>query len=325
MTMPNASIALVLLLGGAAIGLWDISRSESQTVVVYTTSALRDALEKYLLPAFTARSGYHVSPVYVAAGQQYNRLRMSGDGPEADLFLHASPLFLEKGYAEGRVDATLLPNDDKIAGRFKSGNVSGGHAWYAFAWSPLVEVYPRDSNGTPDLAETELRFGFPHPLLSNNGIWSVLFLEHVDPAVGEHLLARTRVQPTNARANIGGVADGSFDLTLGYEAVAQFYQEQGARIAYDVPLVHGQHITTPVTFTAALIHGQRNPGADELMGFLFSDEGQAQLAAGHLRPVIDGAPQPKDALRLDEPHTFTYDWSHWKDLEATLPRYQVGS
>lgn len=318
MMRTSVVIALVVLLAGSAVAVWDITQTEQRTVVIYTTPALRDLLEKDVIPAFQKETGVRVAPVYVAAGQQYNRLRMSGDEPEADLFVHASPLFLEKGASEERVAPIEL--DVALNGSFHS--VETG-VWHAFAWSPLVEVYPDSVTETPDLAATDARFGFPHPLLSNNGVYTVLFLEKTDPAVGQRLLAQTRVQPTNARANIGGVADGSFDLTLGYEAVARFYQAQGAAIDYDVPVLDGERVTVRVLFSAGLIEGERHPASEAFLRFLFSDKAQDALAKNHFRPVVDGHDGPKDPLDLSDARIIEYDWTEWAALEAALPRYEV--
>ena len=321
--MMNSSslLALVLLVGGVAYGVWDISSTQHRTIVVYTTPALRDVLESDLIPAFQRSSGDRVAPVYVAAGQQFNRLRMSGDHPEADLLLHASPLYLEKGYAEGRVRPLAL--DASLDSAFTSREVPGGRVWSAFAWSPLVEVYPADAPGPFDLARAEGAFGFPHPLLSNNGVYVVIFLEETDPAVGERLLAMTRVQPTNARANIGGVGEGSFSLTLGYEAVARFYEKQGARIAHALPVIDGEVVTTRVVFSVALLEGSRHAGAEAFARFLFTPEAQRMLAGRDFRPVDDGVAADAAALPLEGARIIDYDWQRWQALEEALPRYEV--
>lgn len=314
----SAALALALLVAGAAVAIWDITSTQQRTVVLYTTPALRDLLERDVIPGFERETGVRVAPVYVAAGQQYNRLRMSGGEPEADLFVHASPLYLEKGWREGRVSTVTL--DVALDGTMRS--VAPG-VWHAFAWSPLVAVYPLATPSPPDLATTDARFGFPHPLLSNNGIYAVLFLEETAPAVGARLLDQTRVQPTNARANIGGIADGSFDLTLGYEAVARFYEAQGAPIAYALPVVNGETVTTRVIFSAALIEGDRHPATDDFLQFLFSAKAQDALAKHHFRPAVDGYDEPENALDLSAARTIEYDWTQWEALEATLPRYEV--
>ena len=323
MTASSGWVVAALLLG-AGWAVWDVSKTEEATIVVYATPALRDLLESDLIPAYQERTGHRVAPVYVAAGQQYNRLRMSGDTPEADLFLHASPLYLEKGHSEGYVEPLLLENDADLGPAFRSREVEGGRVWYAFAWSPLVEVVPASVPAAPDLAESDASFGFPHPVLSNNGVYVVLFLEKADPAVGEGLLRHTRVQPTNARANVGGVADGSFDVTLGYEAVVKFYQAQDAAVRYEAPLLQGERVTVPVVFSAALLRNEdRHPGAEGFIRFLFTREAQDLLAGRHFRPVLDGAAAPAGVLDLSGVRVVEPDWSDWRALEATLPRYEV--
>src|SRR5205809_1386481 len=224
--------AVLVVAAGVALASVDLFRLERQTLVVYTTPALRDFLEGFVVPHFRANFSVDITPVYVSAGEQYNRLRISGGHPEADVFLHASPLFLEKGFAGGYFLPFTVSGDSRIPPTFKGSNVTGGHAWYAFAWSPLVEVYDPAFGAPPDLASINTAFGFPHPLLSNNGIYAVLFFENVSAAAGLRALAHTVVQPVNARANILGVAEGDFAVTLGYEAVTLFYVKQGARVNF---------------------------------------------------------------------------------------------
>jgi ABC-type molybdate transport system substrate-binding protein len=326
--MTSASaVALALLLAGASWSLWDIAKTQEETVVVYTTPALRDLLERDLLPAFERETGYRVAPVYVAAGQQFNRLRMSGGSPEADVFLHASPLYLEKGYEAGYVDP--LREDagtPRLDDAFQSRAVEGGRIWRAFAWSPLVAVAPASAGAPPDLATASGAFGFPHPVLSNNGVYVVVFLQHYDDALAQRLLDATRVQPTNARTTIGGVAEGSFQFTLGYEGVARFYEAQGAPIVHEIPLVEGEKATLRVVFSAALVANERrHPGADPLVRFLFTPEAQSLLAKHHLRPVLAGATPPQGALDLADATVHDVDWRAWDTIERALPLYEVKS
>src|SRR5881296_3802360 len=217
------SIVALVLSVSVAVSLTDLYKVQQGALVVYTTPALQSLLESLVVPAFRSATGIDVTLVYVSAGEQYNRLRMSGGHPEADVFLHASPLFLEKGYAAGYFLPFQIANVSVPPPNFVSRSVAGGHLWYAFAWSPRVEVYDPQLSPTPDLATFDTTFGFPHPLLSNNGIYAVLFFENVSAAAGARALAHTVVQPVNARSTILGVADQAFDVTLGYEGVTLFY------------------------------------------------------------------------------------------------------
>ncbi|HLF16593.1 MAG TPA: extracellular solute-binding protein [Candidatus Thermoplasmatota archaeon] len=317
---PTAGLALLLVVAATASAV-DLHRIESHTLVVYTTPALRDVLEDHLIPRFEAATGIRVEPVYMSAGEEYYRVRLSRDRPEADVFLHASPLLIEKGYHEGH----FLPIPDPaldVGDGNRSGEVPGGRVWIAFAWSPLVTVHA-SGRAAPDLAEEGLEWGLPHPLLSNNGVYASLFLETTDPEAGARAVANTVVQPTNARATIGGVADGSFDVTLGYEAVARFYQGLGAKVAFDVPRVAGVRATTPVLFSAGLVAHHPHEGAETLIAFLFTPEAQAGLAEFHLRPVDPAVPLPGGALSLDGAEVLEFDWADWKVFETELRRYEV--
>ncbi len=326
------SIAALVLSVGLALSLADLYKVQQGTLVVYTTPALQGLLESLIAPRFQSETGIGVTPVYVSAGEQYNRLQMSGGHPEADVFLHASPLFIEKGYAAGYFQPFEISRNASVPASFASRNVTGGHLWYGFAWSPLAEVYGPSLPQLPDLnfINTTFTFGFPHPLLSNNGIYAVLFFEHdsASAAAGARALAHTVVQPTNARANILGVADGAFDATLGYEGVTLFYLNQGARgvsIPY-LPLLYGQRFVTPVVFSVGLVNGHPNPRALDFINFLFRDEVQSNISRYYFRSVFPGLPAPSGGIALPSPGavTLNYDWSQWQTLELALSKYVIG-
>lgn len=319
----SISLALLVLAAGVGVAVWDLQSVSVRTLVVYTTPALRDVLEKDVVPRYEAATGAKVALVYLPAGQQYNRLRMSEGHQEADVFLHASPLYLEKGFDEGFFEPFTLPRDTDIRPEFKARDAPGGRAWYAFAWSPLVEVYAPTIPLAPDLADASLDFGFPHPRLSNNGAYAVLFFEELAPEAGQRALQHTRVQPGNARTNIAGIADGSFQLTLGYEAVVRFFQGQGASVAYDLPVVDGERVLTPVLFSAGLVRGRTHSDAEEFVQFLFTDATQQHLGQAAFRPAVNGTVAAASSLAIEGARELHYDWDQWQRLEAALPRYVV--
>jgi len=317
------SIVAVALSVGLAVSLADLYKVQQGNLIVYTTPALQNLLETLVVPRFQAETGMGVTLVYVSAGEQYTRLRMSGGHPEADVFLHASPLFLEKGFAEGFFLPFQIARNSSVPPNFERAPV-----WYAFAWSPLAEVYDPDLGATPDLAFINTTFGFPHPLLSNNGIYAVLFFENenVSAGAGARALAHTVVQPVNARSNILGIADGAFDVTLGYEGVTLFYLKQGARIAFDLPVLAGQRFLTPVIFSAGLVKGHPNPRALDFINFLFRDEIQSNISRFYFRAVLPGFPDPSGGIALPAPGAviLNYNWSQWSTLQSALPKYVVG-
>lgn len=307
-----------LALATVAAGL-DLHKVETQTLVIYTTPALQEFLERVVLPEFTRDTGIEVVPVYMTASEEYYRVRLAEERPEADVFVHASPLFLEKGYQSGIIEPMEAGVD--LGPGNQSRPVPGGRIWYSFAWSPLVEVH-RPGEGPVDLATDDGKFGFAHPLLSNNGVYNVLFFEALDRAAGQAALDRTVVQPVNARATIGGIAEGSYDLTLGYEAVGRFYQGRGAKIDVSVPVLSNESVTTPVLFSVALVRNHPHGAAPEFVKTFFQPEVQAQLARSHFRPVLPGAPQP-DGLDLSGARMLGYDWADWEALETALTDYEV--
>ena len=314
--LPLAVVCL--LLAAIAAGL-DLHQVERQTLVVYTTPALQEIIEKIVMPEFERDTGLKVVPVYLTAAEEYYRVRLAEQRPEADVFVHASPLFLEKGYEAGIIEAMDAGID--LGTGNQSRPVPGGRIWYAFAWSPLVEVH-RPGEGPVDLATDQGKFGFAHPLLSNNGVYNVLFFEGLDPAIGQEVLRRTVVQPVNARATIGGVADGSYDLTLGYEAVGKLYQSRGAKVEMSLPVLRNETVTTPVLFSVALVKNHPHDAAVEFIKTFFQPEVQAKLAKSHFRPMSPDAPQP-EGLDLEGVRTLRYDWTDWAVLESALSSYEV--
>lgn len=317
------TILAVALLVGAGLAMADLRRQESHTLVVYTTPALKDVLEKDVFPRYHAATGERVEPVYVAAGEQYNRLRLSGAYPEADVFLHASPLYIEKGYEEGYFEAFDVPEAATWNDTFRGRAVPGGHVWYAFGWSPLVEVYSPALGAPPDLATSDVRYGLADPLLSNNGIYTALYFERLDPRAGDRAIAHTTQQPVTAASNIAGITDGSFDVTLGYEGVALLYEGKGARIGHALPILEGQTSVLPVVMSVGLVKPHTHPDALRFIRFLFSNETQAGLGKNFLRPVQPGAADPEAALDLAGARPIDHDWARWRDLESALPKYVV--
>jgi ABC-type molybdate transport system substrate-binding protein len=315
--LPLGAACLVLAAAASAL---DLRQTEKQTLVVYTTPALQEFLERVVLPEFRRDTGLEVVPVYMTASEEYYRTRLAEHRPEADVFVHASPLFLEKGYIDGIIEP--MDSGAEVPHGNQSRPVPGGRIWQAFAWSPLVEVH-RPGDGPVDLATDDGKFGFAHPLLSNNGVYNVLLFETLDPAVGEKVLQRTVVQPVNARATIGGVADGSYDLTLGYEAVGRFYQGRGAKIELSVPILANQSVTTPVLFSVALVKNHPHTAAPEFVRTFFQPEVQAELAGSHFRAVMEDAPPLEDGLDLEGTRIIKFDWVKWEELESALADYEV--
>ena len=324
---PSVGTILVLVVvAGAALAATDLQLAQKRTLVVYTTPALQDLLEKDIIPRFERETGVRVEPVYVAAGEQYNRLRMSGNTPEADVFLHASPLYIEKGYRDGYFAPLNISAAETDNATFLGDAVDGGgRIWYAFAWSPLVEVYSTRFASAPDMATADVTFGLAHPLLSNNGVYNVLYYETLDKAAGRYAISRTTVQPVNARGSVNGIADGSFDVTLGYEAVALLYEAKGAKIKSELPDLHGNRTTVPVLLSAGLVRSHQHPDAARFIDSLFTNETQSRLATSYFRAVRPGYDAPKGGVDLKGIDIVRFDWSRWSDLESKLQSYEVRS
>ena len=120
--------------------------------------------------------------------------------------------------------------------------------------------------------------------------------------------------------------DGTFQVTLGYEGVTLFYKSQGARVAFDLPLLGGRRFLTPVVFSAGVVKGHPNPRALDFINFLFRDEIQSNISRFYFRAVLPGFPDPAGGITLPAPGmvVLNYDWSRWSSLESALPKYVVG-
>lgn len=310
------AVVLVVLAVGAGIDLQHLDRD---TLVVYTTPALQDYLDKWAIPEFKRETGLDVQAVYgLSAGEEVARLRLSHTHPEADVFLHASPLMLQQGIEQGLWDVYQPALDVGAANRS-----AVGPYWTAFAWSPMVEVYGAHLARPPDLATGHERLGLAHPILSNNGVYVALLYEAVAPEARQAALDRTRVQPSNSKTTIGGVADGSFDAALGYEAVARQFKDRGAAFSTAWPVFSGTQATTPVLFCSALVHGHHHQGATEFLDMLYTPAAQAALGKYYLRPMQAGVPGPAQAMPVEGVRMVAYDWSHANELAAKLPAYEV--
>lgn len=325
MRRPSPTVVLVVgLFCAAAVSALDLRRVEHNTLVIYTTSALKDVLEQSIVPRFERATGIHVQVDYTkTAGQEYYNVLMTRDRPEADLFLHASPLFIEKGYAAGLFEPYPVPPGANTSDTPQRRAPDGQAIWTAFATSPLVEVYSKSQGAEPDLNRTNLRWGLPHPQLSNNGIYAALFFDSTSRIAGRKAVDFAVVQPTNAQANMAGAADGTFDLTIGYEAVAKLYQEKGAKISYALPLLDGRIVTTNVLFSAGLVNHHPHPGAQQFIDFLFTPAIQQSLGDYTLRPAVPGIAASSRVLDLTGAVLPDYDWSRWAELESRLPDYVV--
>lgn len=66
-----------------------------------------------------------------------------------------------------------------------------------------------------------------------------------------------------------------------------------------------------------------HPLASQFIESLFSNATQATIAKYGMRPLAPGAPAPKEALDVSDAHPIVFDWSHWRELESALPRYEV--
>lgn len=323
MKTADAVLFLVAVLGLAVVVALDLERVAAGTLTLYTTPALRDLLEEDVIPRYRESGGMRVEPVYTAAGEQYNRLRMSGEHPEADLFLQGSPLYIQRGFDEGYflpINVTTPPTNETFRGPL----AAGGWEWLVFAWTPVVEVYRADRIEPPDLRSAHLEFGLPHPRLSNNGVYVVLLFETEGSETGRAATERTVVQPINARTSISGVIDGSFDVTLGYESVTKFFQKMGADVRSSPPIFGDDPITTPALMTAGLVAGAREAEARRFIEFLFQPETQDRLADFDLRP-INATPDELHDVFPDHPDVgvVTYDWTDVRTIEEAIERYEV--
>lgn len=292
--MGGGSAFFVLVVVGAILAALDLRGEGERTLVVYSTPALAEVIAR-VSDRFSGAHGVDVNVAFIAAGAQLERLRLSRGAPEADVILHASPFFIEKANASGLVE--------------------GG--WRRLAWTPLVEIH-RPGVEPPDLARDRFTLGLPDPRLSSNGVYNVILLDALGPEARVAALERTKAHPITARATVNGVAQGDYDVALGYEAAAKLFQSQGARVAYGYLPYDGERVTTPVVVAGALVEGRRSALAGAFLDALASPEGIADFERAHFR-------RPGAQLEDADVRIVTFDWSQWAALEARLGAYEVRS
>jgi ABC-type sulfate transport system substrate-binding protein len=79
-----------------------------------------------------------------------------------------------------------------------------------------------------------------------------------------------------------------------------------------------------VLFTAGLVKNHPHEGAEAFIATLFSPQVQNGLGKYGLRPMDPAAAKTK-GIDISGAQVVRFDWVHWAELEAALPRYEVQS
>ncbi len=320
-------VILIILLASFGVYYYYVrpTGKEDKTLTIYASPAFQKFLDEGLKPAFENKTGIKVIGSYEGGGSQYNKMTLASSTSECDMFLHACPQYIERGYSEGYFKPYVSQYDNQINDSLKSrpmtvGNTTG-RLWYSVAWTPLVEIYSNEYSTTPDVATADVTYGLSHPILANNGVYVALMLDSFPTNVRDKMISKCPTWPSNAGATIDGVAKGTYDVAFGYEGTAIQKADQGAPIKSDFVIMNGTKYYTQVIMAAGILKNGHANYALQFIEFVLSSEGQAIMQKYSYRsPYLPYT--GKGVVESNDVHKITYDWSKWQDIDAMLVRYE---
>jgi|GEM_PF-2301942 len=323
------AFAIIIIIAGLSIyHLTYGEHSGKTTITVYASPAFRLLIDNGLGPAFENKTNIHVVGSYLGGGEQYYKIKITNQ-TDCDLFLHAAPLYIEKGYAEGLFISYKTQHEDEINDSLKSREVTynniNGRIWYAVAWTPLVEIYSiKNYVQAPDIVRNKnVSFGLSHPILANNGIYVALMLESFPEEVTRDIESRCKYQPANAQATIDGVCTGKYDIAFGYEGTVIEYKKKGYPIDSDVTLVDGKKYCTPVLVSAGIVKKGKTDLALKFIEWMLSEEGQSVFQKFYYRPTC--AEYSGDGVKITNDVKFVnYNWSKTEEIDSILRKHVLG-
>ncbi len=162
-----------------------------------------------------------------------------------------------------------------------------------------------------DLQTKDVDVVTPNPFSSGAARWNIMAIYGTALTEGKSpsealaevktVLEKTVAQPGSARDALAAFTQGQGDVLLGYENEAIKAIEEGEDIEYVIPPSTIQ-IETPIAVTA----DAPEPGAQDFLDFIWSDEGQEIWAEHGYRPVnpalVDEKqfPTPADLFTIDQ-------------------------
>ena len=303
--LPAALLALLIAVFAAGCGSSDDSTtggsssgSSKLDVVGYSTPEY--VYTEFMEPAFEKTSeGADVSfsNSFGASGDQ-SRAVVAGQPASV---VH----FAQAGDMERLVEEGGLVAKDWTDNKYK------GIAQNSVVVISVREGNPEGIKTLQDLQTADVDVVTPNPFSSGAARWNIMAIygtalnegKSPEEALAEvkTVLEKTVAQPGSARDALATFTQGEGDVLLGYENEAIKAIEEGEEIEYIVPPSTIQ-IETPIAVTT----DAPEPGAEDFLNFIWSDEGQSIWAENGYRPVnpklVDEKqfPTPADLFTIDQ-------------------------
>lgn len=175
--------------------------------------------------------------------------------------------------------------------------------YHGIATNSVVVILVRKGNpegieSFADLQNKEVGIITPNPFSSGSARWNIMAVygsaieEGKSPAQAleavKTVLEKTEAQPGSGRDAFSAFSQGQGDVLLTYENEAIKAEKEGEEVEYVIPPSTLQ-IETPIAVTK----NAPEPAAEDLLKFLWSDQGQELWAENGYRPVNPKLVDPK--------------------------------
>ncbi len=302
---------LILIIFCACLPSPPNSNGDGQTITVYGFSIMKEALEKDIYPAFTAKwkreHGVNVNFVSSFAGSETVTNQIL-QGASADVAI----LSIERD-AERLLQGKAVTTD-----------------WHTFPNSGIVNKTafvilvrkgnPKQITDFPDLAKPDLKVIHPDPVSSGGAQWSILSiygseLKKSETESGEPDNARALQMlqsiwknvistPGSAREARTQFETGYGDALITYELEGLLMKEAGAEIDIVVPkaTIFSEH---PAVIVDRNVTATERPIVQAFLNFLWSDEAQKAFVKYHFRSVTNESfnQADKELTHVEQPFT----------------------
>jgi sulfate/thiosulfate transport system substrate-binding protein len=308
-----AGIALAATLGIAACGGDDDDDGGGGgggevALVAYSTP--QQAFEEGLIPAFQetdAGADVDVSTSFGASGDQRRAVEAGQPADLVDFSLEPDMLSL--------VEEGLVAED------WNSGPTKG------IVSSSVVSIATRPGNPEgiqtfDDLLTEDVEIITPNPATSGGAKWNIMAIYGSQVEAGKSpeealdavatVLEKTSVLDDSARDSLNTFASGKGDVLIGYENEAIQAQDEGIELDFVIP-----PSTIKIENPGAVTTEAENPeGAQALLDFILTDEGQQIFADFGYRPVTESVLQQNADKFPEVPGLFTIaDLGGWEQVD----------
>jgi sulfate transport system substrate-binding protein len=315
-----AGIALGATLGIAACGGDDDNGGGGGgevALVAYSTP--QQAFEEGIIPAFQdtdSGADVEVSTSFGASGDQRRAVEAGQPADLVDFSLEPDMLSL--------VDAGLVAED------WNSGPTKGIISRSVVTLS-VRPGNPKGIQGWEDLVTGDVEIITPNPATSGGAKWNIMAAYGSQIEQGKspeealnfvaQIFENTSVLDDSARDSLNTFASGKGDVLIGYENEAIQAQEEGIELEYVTP-DQTILIENPAAVTS---EAENAEGAQALLDFILTDEGQQIFADYGYRPAVDSVLEQNADKFPEPPAVFTIaDFGGWDSADEEFFNDETG-